>query len=194
MGKWADSQLDLHVRPRKRSLRSLPIDQEKGRKVRKNQMTRKSKIFGLALTAALATSGSACLFVLDDDCGPNAYHHRHECFCFDGYVGDPYDYCERSESLMTFELIDQCNDNLPISWRLVSGDGTWQWPEQGTYTTTGYGILSSQDLYCTYGEQICFGGAAGANKWGCGLDQPTCTEKCFTCDDVTIDLGALSCL
>lgn len=149
----------------------------------------------LPLGSALILSGaSACLLVVNDDCGTHAFHHRHACYCEDGFVGDPYDRCEPAIAVMTFELIDGCNDNLAISWRLVTAIGTWQWPETGTYTTLQLGQLTSQDIECQIGESICFGAAAGDKIWGCGLDQPTCESKCFACEDVTIDLGTLECL
>jgi hypothetical protein len=158
----------------------------------------------LFLVGVLAGLASSCVIAVVDDgtggaaCGENAVYDLdyRECFCPDGFDGDPYDRCD---PLMTFLVTDACDDGEDIDWKLWSTDYDWSWPQgSSVYVTEGLNVDVYQDIVCELGETICFGALAqdGSTRWGVGLEGPDvreCADCCVACDAIEFDLGYLTC-
>ena len=161
----------------------------------RSTLARRGMLFAAGLLGAV---GAACVVAVVDDggaCGINAYFTSGQCYCLDGFGGDPDQGCD---PIMTVWITDACDDGLPIQWRLFADEREWVWPEEGlVFETTGYLEDNYQDILCFEGERICFGGAAGERVWDLGLEGPqgphSCDDCCFDCGAYEFDLGYLGC-
>jgi len=155
------------------------------------------------------------------DCGQNAYCSEGECFCELDHVAvcganagclpearlcdgqqDCPDAADENVAVCSPPLFqdwlvtDDCNDDLPIEWRLFALDRDWSWPgATTTFKTTGLGAEDYQTVQCFQGEVICFAGAAGDVVWGWNLDgSGSCDACCYECgSNSVLDLGFLTC-
>lgn len=155
------------------------------------------------------------------DCGQNAYCSEGACYCELDHVavcganagclpetrlcdGMPDCPNQADENVAVCEaplfqdwlVTDDCDDGLPIEWRLFSQVRDWSWPgADTTFLTTGLGAEDYQTIQCFSGEMICFAGKSGETVWGFNLDgSGSCDECCAPCGgDTVLDLGFLSC-
>ncbi|HEY0135575.1 MAG TPA: hypothetical protein VGB85_15930 [Nannocystis sp.] len=155
------------------------------------------------------------------ECGQNAYCSEGECFCELDHVAvcganagclpearlcDHQQDCPNAAdeavvvcSTPLFQdwlLTDDCDDGLPIEWRLFAQDREWSWPDgASSYKTTGLGAEDHQTVQCFEGEYICFGGRSGAVTWGFNLDgSGSCDACCAACGSQSVlDIGFLTC-
>lgn len=113
--------------------------------------------------------------------------------CANGQDEDPSS-CT-NELSQEWTLVDDCNDDIDVQWRLWSSDGLWTWPGQDdVFWTAGYGVIASASIVCLEGETICLGAQAGSLVWGVGLDgQEACEDCCFLCGLDRVDFGWLAC-
>ena len=80
---------------------------------------------------------------------------------------------------MTWEIIDECNDNLAIWFRFFSRDRKLWWPNnQEAWSTPRLGAPAPVPISCTEGEWICFGAEAASRSWGLGLRAENGCENC----------------
>lgn len=163
-------------------------------------MTR--SIHRLALRSVLFAAGftlMACLgcvlYVEDTECGPFAYDYRGDCFCEDGYEGDPY--ASGCAPVMTFRLTDDCDDGHDVLWKLFSDGREWTWPSgEDVYRSPGLGYDDLRAITCEPDEWICFGAETegGGLVYGVGLDfSAQCDDCCYPCESRELDLGYLTC-
>lgn len=154
------------------------------------------------------------------ECGQNAYCSQGACFCELDHVGvcgenagclpearlcDGEQDCPNaadeaiaacsSPLFLEWLITDDCDDDLPIEWRLFAQDRDWTWPgTKTTFKTTGLGAEDYQTVQCFEGEMICFGGRSGAVTWGFELDgSGSCDACCAKCTAGVLDLGFLTC-
>ncbi|NOQ64784.1 MAG: hypothetical protein GQ582_09760 [Methyloprofundus sp.] len=98
-----------------------------------------------------------------------------------------------TESVMTWEVSDQCNDGYTIEYKFWnrSDNNESYW---GDYTTSGYDRVDTNSLSCIVGEQICLGAKTGNQYWGVGFDEGNegCESCCATCsvDESTYSYNA----
>ncbi|MEZ4382064.1 MAG: low-density lipoprotein receptor class A repeat-containing protein [Nannocystaceae bacterium] len=142
-------------------------------------------------------------------CGPNAYCQDDLCYCQAGAVSvcgnggctpldavcdgtlDCFDGNDEAVEIcnptviMNWSVIDSCADGIDIEWRLFSDDRDWVWPGgDGVFWTGGLDIEIIESIECATGETICFGGAAGEQSWGVGIEGlDYCDDCCWQCEE-----------
>jgi hypothetical protein len=152
-------------------------------------------------------------------CGLNAYCDAGACVCEQGFIAvcgtgdclalrqlcDGVPDCANQadeaaqtcaqQSVQQWTLMDDCEDDRDVAWRLWSRDRDWAWPSiDETFVTDGVGLPSHEEIECLKGERICFGAEAGERVWGVGVDGTgQCENCCFVCSEELVDLGGLSC-
>ncbi len=152
-------------------------------------------------------------------CGLNAYCDAGACVCEEGFVAvcgtgdclalrqlcDGVPDCPNQadeaaqtcaqQSVQQWTLVDDCDDDQDLEWRLWSRDRDWAWPiPDHTFLTDGFALPSHEEIECFKGELICFGARGGELEWGVGLDGTGhCEDCCFVCSETPIDLGGLAC-
>ncbi|MCX4239350.1 low-density lipoprotein receptor class A repeat-containing protein [Paraliomyxa miuraensis] len=159
--------------------------------------------------------GSGCTTT----CGLNAYCDAGACVCEQGFLAvcgtgdclalrqlcDGIPDCANGndeaaqtcaqQKVQQWTLVDDCDDDLDVRWRLWSRDRDWAWPgPEETFVSDGVGLPSHEEIECLQGELVCVGAAAGGLSWGVGLDgRGQCEACCFDCTEEPVDLGAFGC-
>lgn len=135
-------------------------------------------------------------------CSTNAACGGGQCFCDQGYEGDPYapDGCQPYEPadgavIQEWLVTDDCADGLDVEYRLWAWERDWVWPgPDEAFVTGGFGVDTYQTIECTFDELVCFGATAGDRSWGVGLDGlDECEDCCATCAADLVDVGFLGC-
>jgi len=164
------------------------------------------------------SAGRSCA----DGCGAHAWCDDGACQCDSGYVAACGDgtclatayLCDGKEDcgdgrdeeaevcldpiVQEWVIVDACDDDLDIEWRVWALERDWVWPAiDDTFTTWGLDHVSREPLECIEGELLCFGGGiVGGHSWGVGLDGlGECDDCCAACGDDgdVIELAPLRC-
>jgi hypothetical protein len=80
-------------------------------------------------------------------------------------------------------MVDNCDDGLPVFYRLFDQESGEAWPQEGTYETLPYGVGSKWTFLCGWQHVICLGGMMNGSAIGVGLKGTDSAEGdwCFTC-------------
>ena len=116
-----------------------------------------------------------------------------EASCANGADEQP-DICFETV-VMQWSVVDDCDDDEPVHWRLWAAERDWVWPSADSeFATASLSQPSIEGIECLAGELVCFGGTAGDNDWGVGASGVgACDACCEPCREETIEYGVLSC-
>ncbi len=107
--------------------------------------------------------------------------------------------CEKLFTVISFQIVDDCDDGFPLVYRFFNRTQCLVWPHPGaTFATGGLGVVSTHDLDCEVGTVLCFGGhteGGGGVELGLGIGgNLECPDCCTVCGDTAGVSGwTLSC-
>jgi hypothetical protein len=97
---------------------------------------------------------------------------------------------------LTWSVVDQCARDV-INYRFFDETANLLYDNAGQPWSVTNGNTDTRSLYCTPGDNICFGGqeATLLGYWGVDVDNTqTCTNCCVTCSTASVNpLGQLTC-
>lgn len=118
-------------------------------------------------------------------------------WCGNGFcgIGEDYNNCPAdcaapppATSMMSIDLVDDCNDGLNIDYKYYDTINGLVWPSTTTHwETPGYNLLSSHTLECRNDGQVCIGARSGNGYWGVDVDgSESCTGCCLPCENTML--------
>lgn len=85
-------------------------------------------------------------------------------------------------SVITFQLTDACNDGYSIDYKFYDETDNLVWPSSSSHYYDNYGNVSTNNLSCNTGANVCYGASSSTFYWGVGVDNTqTCPDCCITC-------------
>ncbi len=100
-----------------------------------------------------------------------------------------------SETVITFNITDSCNNGIPISYKFYDETNGLVWPSSTThYETSQYGATYTNNLQCIVGAKVCYGARSASFFWGVDVDNSQgCSDCCMFCQTGNTLSRALSC-